>query len=176
MTDTLFPALTHTTVAQHRVDTIKAISLWQPWASLVAAGVKMHETRHWPTSYRGPIAICAAKTVDTAGAPYELCRAVLGRHWETRELRGAVLAVATLDACLHTERMDLAALTSADRDAGNFLPGRFAWRLTDVRRFRTPVPITGRQGLFNWQVPARLDELLMHPLNHREECRRAGWL
>ena len=26
---------------------MKAISLWQPWASLIAAGVKPYETRHW---------------------------------------------------------------------------------------------------------------------------------
>lgn len=40
----------------------KAISLWQPWASLIAYGVKTIETRSWSTSYRGPIAIHAAKT------------------------------------------------------------------------------------------------------------------
>lgn len=44
--------------------TIKALSIWQPWASLVAAGVKRHETRHRATSYRGPVAIHAAKTID----------------------------------------------------------------------------------------------------------------
>lgn len=48
---------------------MKAISLWQPWASLVWAGVKTIETRHWSTNYRGPLAIHAAKrkpTVDEA--------------------------------------------------------------------------------------------------------------
>jgi hypothetical protein len=40
---------------------MKAISLWQPWATLVAIGAKTIETRGWSTSYRGPIAIHAAK-------------------------------------------------------------------------------------------------------------------
>ncbi|MBP0020973.1 MAG: ASCH domain-containing protein, partial [Cyanobacteria bacterium SBLK] len=31
----------------------KAISLWQPWASLIAMGRKKFETRHWSTDYRG---------------------------------------------------------------------------------------------------------------------------
>ena len=53
---------------------IKAVSLWQPWASLVACGVKHHETRHWTTNYRGALAICAARVVDTVGAPEELCQ------------------------------------------------------------------------------------------------------
>ena len=41
---------------------MKAISLWQPWASLIAYGAKRVETRAWATRYRGPIAIHAAKT------------------------------------------------------------------------------------------------------------------
>jgi hypothetical protein len=40
--------------------TLKALTLWQPWASLIALGVKTIETRSWPTKYRGPLAIHAA--------------------------------------------------------------------------------------------------------------------
>lgn len=39
---------------------MKAITIWQPWAEFVAAGVKHNETRSWATKYRGPIAIHAA--------------------------------------------------------------------------------------------------------------------
>lgn len=39
---------------------MKALTLWQPWASLIALGVKTIETRSWSTSYRGPLAIHAA--------------------------------------------------------------------------------------------------------------------
>ena len=41
---------------------MKALSLWQPWATLVAIGAKKNETRSWETLYRGPLAIHAAKT------------------------------------------------------------------------------------------------------------------
>lgn len=40
---------------------MKAITLTEPWATLVAIGAKQIETRSWPTSYRGPVAIHAAK-------------------------------------------------------------------------------------------------------------------
>ena len=40
---------------------MKAITLHQPWASLIALGVKTIETRSWATKHRGPIAIHAAK-------------------------------------------------------------------------------------------------------------------
>lgn len=40
---------------------MKALSLTQPWATLVAIGAKRLETRSWSTTYRGPLAIHAAK-------------------------------------------------------------------------------------------------------------------
>ena len=40
---------------------MKAITVWQPWASLLVSGRKRYETRSWATTYRGPIAIHAAK-------------------------------------------------------------------------------------------------------------------
>lgn len=40
---------------------MKALSIWQPWAQLLATGVKHDETRSWGTKYRGPILIHAAK-------------------------------------------------------------------------------------------------------------------
>lgn len=43
---------------------MKAISLTQPWASLIALGYKRIETRSWSTTYRGPLAIHA-----TSGFP-----------------------------------------------------------------------------------------------------------
>ena len=33
-------------------DTVPALPLWQPWASLVALGAKRVETRHWPCPRR----------------------------------------------------------------------------------------------------------------------------
>lgn len=41
---------------------MKALTLHQPWASLVAEGVKTIETRSWSTKYRGQLAIHAGKT------------------------------------------------------------------------------------------------------------------
>ncbi|MFA9432919.1 MULTISPECIES: hypothetical protein [unclassified Egicoccus] len=43
----------------------RVLSLWQPWASLIALRVKRIETRGWSTSYRGPLWIHAAKRYPT---------------------------------------------------------------------------------------------------------------
>lgn len=57
---------------------MKAISLWQPWASLIACGAKPYETRSWspPRGLIGqPIAIHAAKKIDKGAAQFaeDLC-------------------------------------------------------------------------------------------------------
>lgn len=41
---------------------MNALTLMQPWATLVAIGAKRIETRSWATRYRGPSAIHAART------------------------------------------------------------------------------------------------------------------
>lgn len=55
---------------------MKAITLTQPWATLVAIGAKQIETRSWATAYRGPLAIHAAVGLGPVGGKRglgELC-------------------------------------------------------------------------------------------------------
>ena len=49
---------------------MKAISLWQPWASLLVTGRKRCETRGWPTSHRGLLLVHAAKAWNMGLAMY----------------------------------------------------------------------------------------------------------
>lgn len=46
---------------------MKALTLTQPWATLVAIGAKKIETRSWKTDYRGPLAIHAAQGFGKGG-------------------------------------------------------------------------------------------------------------
>lgn len=43
---------------------MKIISIRQPWASLIASGLKDVENRTWPTRYRGPVLIHASQRAD----------------------------------------------------------------------------------------------------------------
>ena len=153
---------------------IKVISLWQPWASLMAAGYKIDETRHWKTSYRGPLAIHAAKTIDVAGAPEQLCRDAFGQHWSRILPVGMVLAVGELTACVHTESV-VGRITAANLEAGNFSKSRYAWRVKDIRPLTPMLPLIGRQGLFNWEPPADLVDHLGPAVDHDAACRYIGW-
>lgn len=93
---------------------MKAISLTQPFATLVALGQKKIETRSWCTSFRGPLAIHAAKGLadlkNEAGL-MNLCRRepfrsvlVSAGYLGTPALpRGAIVAVCTLLDCVPTQ-------------------------------------------------------------------------
>lgn len=79
---------------------MKAITILQPYASLLVAGKKTYETRSWDTPYRGKIAIHAGK-----GRPYERdklffqrAEELLGRSVDGLP-RGAIIAVADLVEC-----------------------------------------------------------------------------
>jgi activating signal cointegrator 1 len=69
---------------------MKALTLLQPWASLVAAGLKTIETRSWSTRYRGPLAIHASK--GTAYHGFKVGDWSLEGYGDHREIRrlGAV--------------------------------------------------------------------------------------
>lgn len=123
---------------------MKAISLWQPWASAIALGHKTIETRHWHTIYRGPLAIHAAKRFDRGQRKFAGEERALGRMPDRLPL-GQIVAVCTLADVRPTEDLDVSGL---ERMYGDFHPGRFGWILTDIRPLPAPIPFTGRQGLF----------------------------
>jgi hypothetical protein len=48
---------------------VRALSLTQPWANLVAQGRKTIETRTWATPYRGWLLVCATREHGAGAAP-----------------------------------------------------------------------------------------------------------
>lgn len=131
---------------------MKAISLWQPWATLVALGEKEFETRSWCTNHIGRLAICSTKRFDDEMKAYcdrEPFRSVLAKHGLTvQDLPlGAIVAVVDVTAVFCTE--DIAShLSQQERAFGNYKTGRYAWKLHLVQRLLKPIPVRGAQGLF----------------------------
>lgn len=124
---------------------MKALSLWQPWASAMARGVKTIETRSWFTSYRGDLVICSALKkpgrelwAEMGGMAYEDALALP---------YGCALCVVRLEDVLRTADL-IGAVSEVEQEFGDFTPGRYAWLTRDLRRLKRPVPIRGRQGLW----------------------------
>jgi hypothetical protein len=131
---------------------MKILSLWQPWASFMALGYKANETRSWPTSYRGPLAIHAAKNTSALEDADDILQdAGLLKDDQTTEGAtkwplGEIVAVVDLVDCKRTEDV-LGGLSQCERAMGNYSPCRFAWVTTNLRRIKPGIPFRGMQGL-----------------------------
>jgi len=139
---------------------VKAISVLNPWAVLLAIGAKTYETRSWVTPYRGPIAIHASKKfggVEQAIAfsePFfEVLKREMFKEFFAESFRtkycGAVLATGELTGCFATEAI-AHTLSDQEKAFGDFRRGRFAWRIENVKLLETPVACKGRLGLWEW--------------------------
>jgi hypothetical protein len=129
---------------------VKAITLHQPWASLIACGVKRVETRSKPTTHRGLVAIHAAVRWTPAQREFVagIRFAYPGTALPAEPPLGAVVAVARVADCQVMTPELIAAQEERELEVGDWRPGRYAWLLEDVRPLRTPVPATGAQGWF----------------------------
>jgi activating signal cointegrator 1 len=121
-----------------------ALSVRQPWASLIVCGVKTVEIRFWSTEYRGNLFIHAAKTVDdVAMRRFRLDAPPTGSLVGAVELvRVEPFTAASWDQ-LALEHLDL----------GSFSPGLYAWHLTNPRALESPIAYRGDRGLFSINVP-----------------------
>jgi hypothetical protein len=147
---------------------MKALSLLQPWASLVTIGAKKIETRSWQTKYRGPLAIHAAKNFPREARqlcleePFLTALTSAGLQGTNELPCGAVVATCNLVDCLEIgaeymskwgSEIEYPLPTGNELTFGDYTPGRFAWILRDIKQLSEPIPARGQQGLWNWEVP-----------------------
>lgn len=159
---------------------MKALTVYQPWATLIAIRAKTIETRTRSTSYRGPIAIHAAarrpeawlqvgpwwiSDHGTPSYPFWMSRASDGgRDFEEHHLPlGCIVATCVLADVRPIEsfpggsgfRGTVEEVTRLDHERafGDFTPGCFAWLLDDIVQLDEPIPARGQQGLWNWDAP-----------------------
>lgn len=138
---------------------MKALTVIQPWASLIATGEKRFETRGWGTRYRGPLAIHAGKSEAWVRLNWPVFQPILAPHGYRRFTDlpySAVVAIVDLVEVYPVEvvlsrPIDGKAMTNREIVAGDFSHGRFAWHLR-VRE-QLVIPARGKQGLWNWDDP-----------------------
>jgi hypothetical protein len=100
-----------------------ALSLKQPWAALLAHGLKTIEVRRWPTARRGRVLIHAARIPDPRLQGWSLVPAKLRKE---AEIVGGIIGAADLVDCL------------AYRDVQGFAADRER-HLNDAEWFEPPV-------------------------------------
>jgi hypothetical protein len=133
---------------------MKALTVIQPWATLLAIGAKRIETRSWKTNYRGPLAIHAAarfpKSVLELCLHPEFAMALSGQSIET----GRVLAIGELVDCVDTAALVARGLSDREQLFGDFSAGRYGWVIAGVQVLSPPAPVAGSLGLWDWAPEA----------------------
>ena len=133
------------------MDVVKALTISQPHASLIASGKKWVENRHWGTDYRGPLAIHAGQ-----GEQY------LMQPWRYGHPTSRILAVCRLVTCVdirsdelleNADELEKAGLTIVDVLTHEHATGPVCWVLEDVRCLPDSVSANGRPGLWDCGRP-----------------------
>lgn len=144
---------------------MKAITLTQPWATLVALGAKRIETRSWRTDYQGPLAIHAAKSYPKWARnlckvePFKSALAPLGVHFEPADYLGMVVAVCELENVFSVSCLGV---DEPERSFGDYSAGRWAWMLARVKPLAVPIPAKGALGLWEWRQEVRQAQPYIH--------------
>lgn len=148
---------------------MKAVTLHEPWAALVAAGWKEVETRDWYTNYRGPLAIHSSVHPPDKIEISRLTFLLGSKGYELPEFQmGRVVAVCHLAACVPTQLVGVRAQQikpqfspkhgwEVELQVGNYDSGRWAWILRDVRRLDRAVFVRGQRKLWDWTPPQSTD-------------------
>lgn len=152
---------------------MKAITIIQPWATLIAVGEKHFETRSWPTKHRGELAIHAGMKIDKDACQLPEIKAALDRHGLSAANlpTGAVVALAYLLECWKWDEADGVLLrhkpiieyesvgkvsncleiTDKEKSFGWYGSGRYAWQLDNVRMLPQTIPAKGKLSLWEWE-------------------------
>lgn len=165
---------------------MKAVSLTQPWATLVSIGAKRIETRSWSTSYRGKLAIQASKgfaredvRLANHREPFKTVLTEAGYPLFSTLPRGAIIAVCNLIEVVRIPaqpqlstlfvRVGSPLLLPPDPDSlerafGDYAPGRYAWVLSDIHKLVMPIPVRGALSLWDWDMPDNLEMALLEEI------------
>ncbi|HSY50424.1 MAG TPA: ASCH domain-containing protein [Thermoanaerobaculia bacterium] len=142
---------------------MKALSVQQPWATLLSIGAKTIETRTWATTSPGTIVIHASRAYPPELRLMERNPAFYsalhhdGLYADPSRDAGQILAVADVVACVKVDylldgRSKYASrLTNREKAFGDYREGRWGWILENVRRLVTPIACRGSRVL--WPLP-----------------------
>lgn len=159
--------------------TLPALTIWQPWATLIVAGLKPYEFRGYPAPrfVRGHrVAIHAgARPVRKAEVEDLLNRLrTPGEEWTTALVvepaiklldrvhlspgmlpLSSILGTGILGEPIRADHIPGLDVPVADSDRVDH--SMWGWPLSDIKRFDMPVPARGAQGFWRWRMEAADD-------------------
>lgn len=154
----------------------KALTLWQPWASLIMIGAKPYEFRRWNFADKPHLAkLIGQRVVIHGGARSPRLSELDDIVERIHEGESALVAdialpfIAETRSALQAKRPPIAPLAaglgtailgepkrSADlfkhivADSDRLDQQMYAWPISDIQPFPAPIPASGAQGFWNW--------------------------
>lgn len=122
---------------------MKVLTLKQPWATLVAEGIKKYEFRTWKTNYRGKVLIHAGAGVEKK----ELARFKdLNLEYPSKRIIGE----AEIEDCLELDdNLNKKIINENNIAYGSKYRTGYAWKLKNVKKINIDKEINGKLGLWN---------------------------
>lgn len=145
---------------------MKALSLWQPWATLWVHGLKINETRGRGLSHRGLLAVHACKRwtrgqeelccepafkaalAPLAGLPADCSDMDLLKALPSILPLGAVVGHVTVTDAMRMTESVIRMTSERERALGDWHAGRVAICAANHHPYSKPLPWKGQQGLF----------------------------
>ena len=125
---------------------MKALTIKEPWASLIINGYKEYEFRSWKTNYRGKILIHAGMSMD---------KDMISRFkdYDLKYMSGCIIGEADLVDCILVDKEfinNLREINPIVYAQSNHIEN-YAWKLENVRKYRKVVYTKGKLGLWNYE-------------------------
>ncbi len=122
---------------------MKVLTLKQPWATLVAEGLKKYEFRTWKTNYRGKILIHAGAGIDKkAMEKFKDLNLV----YPSKKIIAEVLITDCLEL---DDALNRKIISENSIVYGNKFRTGYAWKLSNVKKVYIDKSINGKLGLWN---------------------------
>lgn len=125
---------------------MKVLTIRQPWASLIMAGLKEYEFRSWKTNYKGEVLIHAGKTIDKEAEKR------LKKYLPNVLPTGKILGKVELIDCIKVTPQFLVELRKINPDiyAKSVFKEEYAWNVKALEKFDAPIETKGKLGLCNY--------------------------
>ena len=122
---------------------MKVLTLKQPWATLVAEGIKKYEFRTWKTNYRGKVLIHAGAGVDKK----ELDKF---KNLDLKYPSKKILAEVEIEDCLELDdELNKKIIGEKNIAYGSKYRTGYAWKLKNIKKINIDKTINGKLGLWN---------------------------
>ena len=127
---------------------MKALTIKQPWATLIMQGDKRFEFRSWQTKYRGDLLIHAGKGIDKEGMKR------LQKYLSEELQYGKILGKVKLVDCIKMspEFKELLLKENSDIYTKSSFQENYVWQVSDVEVFENPIDAKGHLSLWEYDM------------------------